>query len=387
MGVPVVARAAVRGGEALGRWGRLKTAYDPSRFPSANRILEWFCLRIGLVPLERAPSEMIDETDCSREPDCPAPDPSERSDCQAADVGQSPIQREVVLFTSPKAGSGAAREQIPRLLQLLAQEGIPHRQLGSAEELCRIVEQCRETGRAHPIVVAAGGDGTISLVASVTSKDTPLLPMPMGTENLIARFLGQGNAAEAIMNTLRSGREIRVDAGSANGRLFLIMATVGFDAEVVRRLHLRRKGHIRRHSYLKPIMQTMIRYRFPRLTISTLGLQQEILDHRTAGWAMVFNLPCYAAGLKIVPSANGQDGKLDVISFAGSGLCSGVRYVVGVMLRIHRRFRDVEQRQVSRIRIEAERPVAYELDGDYVGRTPVEIRVLPQRVRLLAPPD
>lgn len=295
-------------------------------------------------------------------------------------------QRSVIVFTSPKAGSGAAREQVPRLIERLRAAKIDHQVLGSSRDLSRIVKQRREAGQPQPVVIAAGGDGTISLVASVTSQDTPLLPMPMGTENLIARFLGQSNDADAVMETLRSGQTVQVDAGSANGRLFLIMATVGFDAEVVRRVHLRRTGHIRRNSYLKPILQTLMKYQFPRLTVSTLGLQNEILDHRTAGWAMVFNLPCYAAGLRIVPSADGQDGSLDVITFAGGGIFSGLRYAAGVMLQMHRNFSDVQQRQVSRLRIESPRPVAYELDGDYVGRTPVDIQTLPHRVRLMVPP-
>jgi diacylglycerol kinase family enzyme len=295
--------------------------------------------------------------------------------------------RYVIVFRSPKAGSGAARELVPRLMDRLRSGGIEHQLVDSTVELSRIVEQRRETGRPQPIVVAAGGDGTISLVASLTSQETPLLPMPLGTENLVARFLGQSNAPEAVMATLRGGRTLQVDAGSANGRIFLIMATVGFDAEVVRRVHLRRTGHIRRNSYFKPILQTLLRYRFPKLTVSTLGLHGEIVDHRTARWAMVFNLPCYAAGLEIVPSADGQDGKLDVITFARGGILSGLRYVAGVMLRAHRRFSDVQQRQVACLRIESQRPVAYELDGDYVGRTPIDIQVLPRRVRLLVPPQ
>jgi len=308
------------------------------------------------------------------------------SDQNAAPVGGWTVA-EVIVFTSPKAGSGAAREQIPRLIELLDAAGLPHRQLTSPAELCRLVQRRRETQRPQPVVVAAGGDGTLSLVASVTSQETPLLPMPMGTENLTARYLGQTHRADDVMATLHRGQMLQIDAGTANGRLFLIMATVGFDAEVVRRVHLRRKGHIGRYSYLKPIVQTIRRYRFPRLAVSTLGLQNEILDHRTAGWAMVFNLPCYAAGLKIVPSADGRDGKLDAITFAGGGVLSGLRYVVGVALRMHRKFADVDQRQVSYVRIESERPVAYELDGDYVGRTPLEIKTLPGRVCLMVPPQ
>lgn len=292
---------------------------------------------------------------------------------------------DVILFTSPKAGSGAAREQIPRLEDLLDAAGIECETIACAKKLRAIAADRRETGVPQPVVIAAGGDGTLSLVASVTSPETPLLPMPMGTENLLARHFCQTNDAEAVVKTLTDGRTVALDAGLANDRLFLIMATAGFDAEVVRRLHLRRKGHIRRHSYLKPILNTCINYRFPKLHVTAWDDVDEIVCEREVGWAMAFNLPCYAAGLKIQPAAVGDDEKLDLITFAGRGLISGFSYVLGIFARTHHRFSGVKQNRVTRIRIEAETRVAYELDGDYAGKLPLEIKILPRRIRLMVP--
>ncbi len=292
---------------------------------------------------------------------------------------------DVILFTSPKAGSGAAREQLPRLAERLAAAGIEYQTLTCPRELNAVATRRRETGVSQPVVVAAGGDGTISLVASSTFPETPLLPMPMGTENLLARYLGQSNAAEAVMKTLSEGRAIQIDAGQANGRLFLIMATAGFDAEVVRRLHLRRKGHIRRHSYLKPIWQTCRAYRFPAIQVTAIDVSGEVIQQRQVGWAMAFNLPCYAAGLRIHPSAIGDDGNLDLITFAGRGLLSGLGYVLGIVTGMHRKFGGVQENHVFSLRFESDQRVAYELDGDYAGRLPLEIKTLPQRVRLLVP--
>lgn len=292
---------------------------------------------------------------------------------------------EVILFTSPKAGSGAAREQIPRLADLLAAAGIKNQILSCPSQLRTITDHCRETGVSQPVVVAAGGDGTISLVASSSHPETPLLPMPMGTENLIARHFGQTNDAETVMKTLQSGRRIKLDAGHANGRLFLIMATVGFDAEVVRRLHLRRKGHIRRHSYFKPILHTLLRYPFPKLRVTAIADSGGTSDSFEAGWAMTFNLPCYAAGLKIQPDAIGDDRQLDLITFAGRGITSGLKYLFGIVTGLHRRFGDVREHRVTRVRIESDHRVAYELDGDYAGKLPLEIQTLPERITLLVP--
>lgn len=296
------------------------------------------------------------------------------------------LAMEVILFTSPKAGSGAARDQIPRLIDLLDAAGVVNHALTCPRQLRQIATERRETGVPQPIVVAIGGDGTLSLIAKHTDPDTPLVAMPMGTENLLARHFGQRNEAEAVMRTLQAGRSVQIDAGMANDRLFLIMATVGFDAEVVRSLHLRRKGHIRRSSYLKPIFQTLLRYRFPILRVTAMDDSGNQIDRRDVGWAMAFNLPCYGGNLRILREAVADDARLDLITFAGRGVISGVRYLIGIVLGFHDRFSDVKQQRVSRIRIESESRVAYELDGDHAGRLPLEIKLLPRRIRLLIPP-
>ena len=100
---------------------------------------------------------------------------------------------------------------------------------------------------------------------------------------------------------------------------------------------------------------------------------------------MVFNLPCYAAGLEICPGAVGDDGRLDLITFAGRGVLSGLRYLAGISTGRHQKFADVSGRRVSHLRIESESPVAYELDGDYAGQLPLEIKTIPGRVTLVVP--
>lgn len=302
---------------------------------------------------------------------------------------EMPLPR-VVVFTSPKAGSGAAREQIPRLESLLRSASISSVKLSDPERIRPLCDQARTNGDPQPIFVAAGGDGTLSLIAANCDPDTPLVPMPMGTENLLARHFRQTNQADDVFRTIRSGKMHQIDAGEANGRLFLIMVTAGFDADVVRRVHLRRKGHISRWSYLRPIFQSLRSYRFPEIRVSRLEssgeLTENVIDSHSAGWAMAFNFPCYGGGLNIEPDAVGDDGALDLITFKGQSILSGLSYVLRIPFKRHLRHRHVRREKAVEVRFESSERVAYELDGDYVGRLPLQIRTLPGRVRLLVPP-
>ncbi len=289
------------------------------------------------------------------------------------------------MLKSPKAGSGAGRDEIPRLVSLLAEASIECQVIVSVDELRAQLTTQAPTGET--VVVAAGGDGTLSLAASTISslgrpRDAapPLVPMPLGTENLLARQFGFTNSAEAVRETIRRGSVRSIDAGLANGKLFLIMATSGFDAEVVRRLHLTRRGHIRRFSYLLPILYALKRYSFPTIRIHVDG--GEPIE---CAWSMVFNLPQYGGNLLIEPGALDDDGLFDVIAFRDASVISGVRYVMEILLGWHLKNASVVRARGRAILIESDTKVPYQLDGDYAGKLPLRIEMLPRAVRLLMP--
>ena len=95
-------------------------------------------------------------------------------------------------------------------------------------------------------LVGVGGDGTAAELVNRTAPGVPMAILPAGNENLLARYLGLATRPEGCCRTIVGGHVVRLDAGRAAGRIFLLMAGCGFDAEVVRRVHGRRHGHISR---------------------------------------------------------------------------------------------------------------------------------------------
>jgi diacylglycerol kinase family enzyme len=244
----------------------------------------------------------------------------------------------------------------------------------------------RPAGDRPPTVIAAGGDGTAAAVANIVDSQTPMLPYPLGTENLLARYLGIKADPGMICNLLRSSRTEQCDAGSASGRLFLLMASCGFDAEVVRRMAATRRGNINHLSYLPPISEALLTYRFPtiRVTLKDAASPDKVL---TGKWAFVVNLPRYAGGLRIAPQASGADGLLDVRVFKRGSLLHNLAYLGGVAIGAHETWPDCEAATRTTMRIEADEPVPYQLDGDFGGYLPIDIKVLAGRVRLVVPRD
>ncbi|MCC9641393.1 protein BmrU [Rhodopirellula sp. JC740] len=329
--------------------------------------------------------------------------------------------REVWIFSSPKAGTGAGRNEISRLIKLCRAEGLTCYHMDSLPELAERIEAKKcESGESpidHVAVVGAGGDGTLALLAGQLPSGIPIVPMPMGTENLLARYYGYSRQAGAVFQTIRRGNAMTIDAGRANGRLFLVMVTAGFDAEVVRAMHLTRRGHINRFSYAGPIWRAIRRYAFPVIEAemefatatkaakkvassvnagpSENSLSTSLDDEptipttqniRASGcWMMAFNLPCYAASLPIEPEANGRDGRLDLISLTYGSVIAGLRYLMSLPGGRHLKRSDVFRYQATKITWNSLSRVPYQVDGDYAGRLPVKIEVLPNHVTLLKP--
>jgi diacylglycerol kinase family enzyme len=292
--------------------------------------------------------------------------------------------RRVLIVVNATAGRGGRRTAIADLIGALQHSGSHVERVDSLDGLSEQSGQLVKTGQLRA-VVAAGGDGTVAEVVNRTPPDTPIAVYPLGTENLLAKYLQIEADAVKFAHMIAQGRTACLDAGRANGRLFLLMAGIGFDAEVVRRLHNARDGNITHWTYVKPILQSIRSYNYPELRVycAPSGEPDPILCR----FAFVFNLPKYGGGLRIAPAADGADGMLDLCAFEHGGLVAGLKYVAAVALGMHKRLKDFTRWRGQQLRIESDDPVPYELDGDVGGMLPLTIEVVARRLRLLVSPD
>ena len=85
------------------------------------------------------------------------------------------------------------------------------------------------------VVVAAGGDGTVSMVgAALVDRDIALGVLPLGTLNHFARDFGLPLEIEAAVAHVVQGRPVRVDVGEVNGRIFVNNSSLGLYPDIVR---------------------------------------------------------------------------------------------------------------------------------------------------------
>jgi diacylglycerol kinase family enzyme len=95
------------------------------------------------------------------------------------------------------------------------------------------------------LVLASGGDGTITAcVGGVAKSGVPLGVLPCGTGNLLARNLGLPLSLDEALTVALTGADRRLDVGAANGRPFVVMAGIGFDAEMLEGADERLKARV-----------------------------------------------------------------------------------------------------------------------------------------------
>lgn len=302
--------------------------------------------------------------------------------------------RGVLVFANPYSGSGPNRVYVSRMLGALKARGLrprvvwdPARRRATLAHP-RLLEKCR-------CIVAAGGDGSIAdaindMHAAGLLGVVPFATLPIGTENLFARQFGFTRDGAVLAAAIDKLELHAVDVGAvvsdAGERLFLLMASAGFDADVVHRMaawrsDTRAAGTLRRVnrlSYLPRILTCVRGYCWPRITAEVDGKTY------SGSHLFVFNLPQYGGNLGIARHACGDDHLLDWVLFEKPGLLSLADYGWTVLRSKHLGRPDVPHGKAARLKLYADGPVALQADGDPAGFTPVTVEVRPGAMRVVA---
>lgn len=289
-----------------------------------------------------------------------------------------PLEKhKVIILGNPHAGARKSFAVIENLAHELSQAGLASRVCWDLEELS---DRVKTEGEELRCVVAAGGDGTVREVVN-RAAGVPVALLPLGTENLLARYCDPERQVQRLAATIVAGHLRRFDLARVEDQVFCLMASAGFDAAVVHRLHGSRRGHISHFTYVFPILVTLYRYRYPSITVEV----EDTGERFQGGLVLIFNLPCYGMGLPIGDIALPDDGLLDLVVFQRSGIVALAQYLVSTMRRRHRQRRDVIHRRARSFRLSSSEPVPLQIDGDPGGHLPVRIEVIPQALTLCVP--
>ena len=299
------------------------------------------------------------------------------------------MNQTVIISANPKSGSFSRHGLIVELKTQIEGLGFQCELHTNLDEMANRCQELDQVGELRT-VVAAGGDGTASKVASLIPHNVPLTLFPTGSENLLARYFAISAEPVACARSIQKLRTNPIDVMTVNGQISLLMASIGFDAEVVRRVHQTRRSHVTKLNYWSAIVGTLFCYRWPSLKISIYDENGKLLDEVRGGWVFVFNVPRYAAGLEIMNGAVEHDGLLDVGVFERGGLIRNMWYYWNVIRGNHHRLKQWRHFRSNSIKVEfdSQPPQAgwtasCQADGDWVSDLPVEVQIVPRKLRIV----
>ena len=271
----------------------------------------------------------------------------------------------MVIVFNPVAGRRHAH-LLWRVLDVLVANGVRLElaetcRAGHAESLAQ-----EAVKRGEPMVVAAGGDGTIAEVANgLMGTDACLGVIPLGTANVLAHELGLPFSPKAVAAALAFGRTTTLWPGvasSAQGsRLFVQMLGVGFDAHVVHRVSFPMKKLMGKGAYVLRSMAEMTRYSYPpiRLRLDEVETQAaSVIVSKGRLYGGSFRLAADA-----VPGAPG----FSVVLFDRGGPGAAMMYGAALPLNLLGHAPGVRRVRANRVDFIGNQPVPAQADGDPAG--------------------
>ena len=138
-----------------------------------------------------------------------------------------------------------------------------------------VARRAREAVAANaPLLIAGGGDGTISAAAGAAAgSDTVLGILPLGTLNHLARDLGIAFDLTEAAAVIGAGTEQRIDVAELNGRVFLNNSALGLYPLMVvdRDAQQKRLGRSKKSAMAIAALRTLVRFRHARITLCADG--------------------------------------------------------------------------------------------------------------------
>lgn len=292
----------------------------------------------------------------------------------------------VAVVLNPNAGNGKTLAVLPKVHEALKSLDRPYHihlteRAGDGEVAAKRFAQ-----EGASLVISVGGDGTIYEVVNGLCQSGTMVPMgivPAGNGSDFARTIGSAKRVEDCVLAACAAKPRAIDVGRATfsdgtQRCFVNIAGLGFDALVASRAPKTKFLPGANLPYLVAALRTLATYRNLKVAIEVDG--ETISTY--AVFVQVANAKYMGGGYKIVPTADIEDGHLDlalVADLSKGDLLRTLPRVYGGHHTNHPKFHHVRARS---IRVETIEPALVQLDGEIAGQSPVQFDVMPAALML-----
>jgi YegS/Rv2252/BmrU family lipid kinase len=282
---------------------------------------------------------------------------------------------------NPIAGPKAVN-RIDRVRSYLSTRGLPFRIRETAAPGDAVVMAREAALEGADAVVVVGGDGTMNEVADgLAGSATRLAFVPHGTGNVFAREFSLPGSVEGCLDLLSSGKTISVRLAKANERHFVLLASAGFDAEVVERMRPRQKNLLGIAAYVLSGARHLLRSQ------PTLWLEFPGRERIEAQAVIVARGKKYGGNVTIAPGGDISGETFQVIALLRKGRWSIAMFALDALRGKHTASPHVLIRESPSLLVRCPILSACQVDGEYLGPLPVRFTVTDTLLRIVVPQE
>jgi YegS/Rv2252/BmrU family lipid kinase len=303
-----------------------------------------------------------------------------RGQAAGAEPGAASPTRRFSLMVNPASAGGRALEALPKVHAVLDELGAEHRTV-TTRSIDHAYEEAVKSAAEGETVVALGGDGLLRpLAGGLKGTESAVAIVPCGRGNDLARVLGiPKDPAEAARLAVQ-GEERLLDVANVEGTPYMGIASFGLDSDANRIANETRlvKGNA---VYVYAALRALAAWKPASFTVTVDGDRHEFTGYSVA----VGNSKFYGGGMFILPMAELDDGKLDVMISKESAKLRCLVELPKVFKGTHVDSEFTEFLRGEEIEVSSSRPFVIYADGDPIGATPAVMRVERRCLRVVAP--
>lgn len=292
-----------------------------------------------------------------------------------------------VVIANATSGQGCANDWPRTVEEKFRSHGLEAKVqlVHSGEDIVRAARDAVADGAA--MVVAAGGDGSVSAVASqLADSGVTMGVLPMGTLNHFAKDLGIPLELDEAVAVLAAGQTMAVDVGEVNGRIFINNSGLGLYPDIVRDRE-RQQRHLGRGKWPALLAASLhAARRYPVLSLK-LEVDGQPIERRSA-FVFIGNNEYKMTGFEIGERADLSDGKLSLYVTQRMGRFGLVRLALRALFGRLEQARDFDMLTARSLVVDTrKRSMRVATDGEVtLMETPLNYRIRPGALKVLVPP-
>lgn len=290
---------------------------------------------------------------------------------------------QIKLLLNPEAGRGRAASRIGKALRTFERMGASvELETSTSREHLSDLASAASRGD-YDRIVACGGDGTVHWILRGLDRSRATLGvLGLGSGDDFARVLGMPRDIDQSCEVILSGPTRELDVATANGIPFVGVAGLGFDSEVARYAN----DHVRFLRgplvYLYSIFRVIQKFRPLEVRVSIGGeIRREQIMFMAVG-----NTHRYGGGIAVVPTARPDDGLLDLCIVERCSRWQLLRTLPMAYSGGHVRRPFVRLERTPQVDVTSMQSLEIFADGEPVTRTPVELAIAEQKLRVVVGP-